>query len=242
VQASLARVVEHGDPSYFVEAEACLSLGRTRAARAPELLRQAASRESFSDVIRQHAYRGLAEARDETAIQLLTEATEYGRISHGRRAALAALAEITRGRRDRAERETRERAEELLRDRDFRVQFAALEAVASLGDPASTGPLREVVERELDGRLRRRAKEILRDLGEGRGSTAELAALRDEVDRLRGDHASLRERVDRMDAATRPAPAAVKNGASKRARPAAPATTTARRRPGKSPPSRTKRR
>ena len=242
VAATLARVVEHGDPSYFVEAEACLSLGKTRAARAPELLRAAAERDSFSDVIRQHAFRGLAEARDESAIPLLLEATGYGRVSHGRRAAMAALAELTRGRRDRAEREARERAEELLRDRDFRVQFAALEAIGSLGDPASIGPLREVVDRELDGRLRRRARELMRDLGEGRGATAELAALRDDVDRMRGELAVLRERVDRLGAAGPAAPAArVKNGTSKRARPTA-VTTTARRRPPKSPPPRTKRR
>ncbi|NVB78806.1 MAG: M1 family metallopeptidase, partial [Kofleriaceae bacterium] len=59
--AALASVVEKGDASYFVEAEACLALGRTRASRASELLRHAATRESFTDVIRQHAYRGLAE-------------------------------------------------------------------------------------------------------------------------------------------------------------------------------------
>jgi aminopeptidase N len=245
VAATLARVVEHGDPSYFVEAEACLSLGKTRAEQAPELLRLAAERESFSDVIRQHAYRGLAEARDESAIPLLMEATTYGRVSHGRRAAMAAVAELARGRRDRAERDARERAEELLRDRDFRVQFAALEALGTLGDPASIGPLREVVDRELDGRLRRRARELMRDLGEGRTATAEVSTLRDEVDRMRGELAVLRERVDRFGAANGAAAAApapkVKNGASKRARPTATATTTARRKPSKSPP-RTRRR
>jgi aminopeptidase N len=244
VAATLARVVEHGDPSYFVEAEACLSLGKTRAERAPELLRIAAERESFSDVIRQHAYRGLAEARDESAIPLLAAATEYGRVSHGRRAALGALAELTRGRRDRAERDARERAEELLRDRDFRVQFAALEALGALGDPVSIAPLREVVDRELDGRLRRRARELMRDLGEGRAATAEIGALRDDVDRMRGELAVLRERVDRLGAANgapRAAAAPAKNGASKRAKPA-PAATTARRRPPTKPAPRTKRR
>src|SRR5262249_17673479 len=39
--AALAQLVERGDPSYFVEAEAALSLGKTRTPRAPELLRLA---------------------------------------------------------------------------------------------------------------------------------------------------------------------------------------------------------
>ena len=45
--AALAAVVERGDASYFVEAEAALALGKTRTQRAGELLRVAATRESF---------------------------------------------------------------------------------------------------------------------------------------------------------------------------------------------------
>jgi aminopeptidase N len=201
VAATLARVVEHGDPSYFVEAEACLALGKTRSGRAGELLRAAAERESFLDVIRQHAYRGLAELRDDAAVPLLAAGTEYGRVPPGRRAAVAALAELARGRRDRVEREVRERSEELLRDRDFRVQFAALEALGALGDPASIAPMRDFLARELDGRLRRRAREIIRDIADGRTAVAEVAGLRDDVDRLRGETAVLRERLDRLNAA-----------------------------------------
>jgi aminopeptidase N len=202
VGASLARVVENGDPSYFVEAEACLSLGKVRWARAAEVLQQAAGRESFLDVIRQHAYRGLAEARADDAIPFLVQGTAYGRISQGRRAAVAALAELVRGRRDRAEREVRERIEELLRDRDFRVQSSSLEAVGVLADPALLPALDEVVERELDGRLRRRAREISRDIGESRAPAAEIGTLRDDVDKLRADTARLREKIDRMEAMT----------------------------------------
>jgi aminopeptidase N len=204
--AALAEVVERGDASYFVEAEACLSLGRTRWPVAGELLRQAAERDSFIDVIRQHAYRGLAEARDEEAISFLLEATQYGKVSHGRRAAVAALAELVRGRRDRAEREVRERIEELLRDTDFRVQFAALESLAVLADPASVPALRDVVDRELDGRLRRRAREIVRDIGEAHSGAAEVSSLRDDVEKMRGDLARLREQLERMQAASVEAP------------------------------------
>jgi len=40
--AALAQLVDKGDPSYFVEAEACLARGKTRTPRAGELLRKAA--------------------------------------------------------------------------------------------------------------------------------------------------------------------------------------------------------
>jgi len=198
--AALATVVEKGDASYFVEAEACLALGKTRFKRAGELLRVAAKRDSFTDVIRQHAYRGLAEARDDSAINLLVDGMRWGRITQGRRAAAGALAQLMRGRRDREARDVRERIELLLFDRDFRVQAAALEALAVIGDPAAVEPLRRMIDRELDGRLRRRGKEVIRDLEEGAPLGEEVHRLRDEIGELRNQVGALRERLDAYEA------------------------------------------
>jgi aminopeptidase N len=241
--ATLARVVDEGDESYFVEAEACLSLGKVRWPGAAAALEKAAERDSFLDVIRQHAFRGLAEARAEAAIPFLMAATRYGRVSHGRRAAIAAMADLARGRRDRAEREVRERIEELLRDPDFRVKQAAVEALGALGDPESVPALRDMVDRELDGRLRRRAREIVRDIGEARAPAAEVASLRDELEKLRGETARLRERVDRMDAASAGddngrTPAGARNGASRKRRAPTVRDTVRRQAPRGKPPAR----
>ncbi|MDX2093095.1 MAG: M1 family metallopeptidase [Kofleriaceae bacterium] len=204
--AALAKIVEKGDASYFVEAEACLSLGKTRTQRAPELLRQAATRESFTDVIRQHAYRGLAEARDDSALGLLVEGTRWGKVTQGRRAAINALSQLMRGRRDREERDVREKIELLLADRDFRVQAAAIEGLGVIGDPAAVAALRRMTERELDGRLRRRGKEIIRDLEEGAPLADEVRRLRDEVGELRTLANALRERLDHSEAAKQAPP------------------------------------
>ncbi len=209
---ALAKVVSKGDASYFVEAEACLALGKTRTPRAGELLRAAASRESFTDVIRQHAYRGLAEARDDGALGLLVDGTKWGRPSQGRRAAAGALAILMRGRRDREARDVRERVELLLVDRDFRVQAAAIEALAVIGDPAAIPALQRLVDRELDGRLRRRSKEVIRDLGEGAPLGEDVRRLRDEVGELRATVSDLRDRLAKLE----PPPA--KKAASKRKR------------------------
>jgi aminopeptidase N len=202
--AALAAVVEKGDASYFVEAEACLALGRTRASRAGELLRQAATRESFTDVIRQHAYRGLAEARDDSALGLLVDGTKWGKPTQGRRAAAGALAQLMRGRRDREARDVRERIELLLADKDFRVQAAAIEALAVIGDPAAIPALRRMIDRELDGRLRRRAKEVVRDLGEGAPLGEDVRRLRDELGELRSLLGVMRERIEALEAKDAP--------------------------------------
>ncbi|MBK7078081.1 MAG: M1 family metallopeptidase [Myxococcales bacterium] len=210
--AVVADVVERGDASYFVEAEACLALGKLRAAQAPSLLRQAAARPSFTDVIRQHAYRGLAEARDDAAVDVLIAGARWGTPSGGRRAALAALASLCRGRRDRDAVRAREFVEELLADRDFRVQAAALEALAAWGDRAAVPAIDKLLARELDGRLRRRGKEIVRDLGAAAATSDELGRLKDELAGLRATTTALRDRLEKLEA--RPAPA-------RRARPVA---------------------
>jgi len=202
--AALAQIVDKGDASYFVEAEACLALGKTRTARAGELLRKAAGRDSFTDVIRQHAYRGLAEARDDSALGLLADGIRWGHPTQGRRAAAGALAQLMRGRRDREARDVRERLELLLSDQDFRVQAAAIEALAVIGDPAAIPPLRRLIDRELDGRLRRRAKEVARDLEEGTPIAEDVRRLRDELGELRQLANALRERVDQLEGANAP--------------------------------------
>jgi aminopeptidase N len=156
-------------------------------------------------VIRQHAYRGLAEARDDSALGLLAEGIRWGHPTQGRRAAAGALAQLMRGRRDREARDVRERLELLLSDHDFRVQAAAIEALAVIGDPAAIPPLRRLIERELDGRLRRRAKEVARDLEEGAPIAEDVRRLRDELGELRQLAGALRERVDQLEAANDPA-------------------------------------
>ena len=226
--AVLIDLIERGDPSYFVEAEACLALGRLRAPEAPAVLRKASARDSYLDVIRSHCWKGLAEARDDSALDVLVGATAWGRPSHGRRAAMHALAHLARGRRDRDAIRVREHLQDLLDDRDFRVQAAALEALLTLGDPAAIGALDKLVARALDGRLKRRAREVIRDLGEQTGTTAEVNRLRDELTELRSHTTALRERLDRMEARARP-PAEADKKAKKAEKAAKKAAKAARK-------------
>jgi aminopeptidase N len=196
---ALEAVVASGDDSYFVEAEACLALGRTRSERAPKALREALERPSHLDVIRQFVYRGLAEARDDSALDVLLGGTRYGKLSHGRRAAIMALAALLAGRTDRDAQRGREAIEELLEDPDFRVQTTAIEALLALGDARAVPALRRAVDRAVDGRIRRRGREVIRDLSDGRSAGEAVREVRDEVDKLKGDLLALRERLVKLE-------------------------------------------
>jgi aminopeptidase N len=157
--AALIAVIDQGDASYYVEAEACLSLGRTRVESAPAVLRRAAERDSFADVIRQHVYRGLAEARDDSAIEWLAAATEYGRHPSGRRAAMMALAHLTR-----AQGSRRATCAELLECCGCATAISGSSTRRSgarrARRPGAIGALDRVTQRDLGGRLRRRGREV----------------------------------------------------------------------------------
>ncbi|HJZ84107.1 MAG TPA: M1 family aminopeptidase [Polyangia bacterium] len=198
--AALERLARAGDPSYYVEAEAVLALCRTRAPQALEMARAALERPSHVDIIRQLACQGLGELREPDerradAIALLRAQTAYGRPPNSRREAATALGKLGEGRP-----EARETLEDLLADPEFRVRLAAAGALGTLGDARALSALDAALPRELDGRVRRRIKEVARDLRAGRTREDALRALRDDLDRLRAEHAQLRSQLDKLEA------------------------------------------
>jgi HEAT repeat protein len=197
--ALIGRILE-GDASYFVEAECCWSLGKTRSPQTRATLDKALDRDSFMDVIRQHVFRGLAAARDTSAIDLLLERSQYGYHSYGRREAMMAAAELGRRASDAERIRVREALEGYLKDADFRVQGRAIEALAKLADPAAGGALQKVVDANRDGRLVRRSREVIRDLGEGRSNSEQLSELRDKSQKLEKELYELRGKLELMEA------------------------------------------
>jgi aminopeptidase N len=182
------------DASYLVEAEAARSLGATRQPSALDTLVEVIDRPSWADVIRVGAIDGLAALRDERAVPHVSARTRYGVSTRGRRAAILALPKLATDRR------TRELLEDLLDSSDPYLRVDVVRALAELGDPKARGALQQRLDRDLDGRVRRRIREVLRDLaGPGRKDTAQL---RDELEALRAEHADLRARLGKLEAMT----------------------------------------
>ncbi|MCE9669141.1 HEAT repeat domain-containing protein [Myxococcus stipitatus] len=206
VASRLRSLVQAGDASYFVEAEAARSYGKVRPADAVEVLEAVATRPSFQDVIASGAMDGLAESQDPAAFPLAVARTAYGQPAFLRRAATQAVAKLAEvaGRK----REAVDLLGDLLRDPMFRVQMGVFEAARTLGDrrliPHLEGtPLS-------DARARRAARETVRSLREGEPQTRELAALREEVDALKEATRALRERLELL-----PPPPATERPAAK---------------------------
>lgn len=191
--------IERGDRSYLVESELRRALGATRDPRAREILTRAVAEDtpSWGEVVRCGSVEGLAKLRDASAIApLLATLADVRTESTVRRTVLSALADVREVESDKTVlRQIREVAEEQLGDYDPNVRIAVARLLAALGHREGFGVLRRLTERDLDGRVRRAAREATRDLSAGLASPPELAALRDEVEGLRREVADLRAQV-----------------------------------------------
>ncbi|HVY47908.1 MAG TPA: M1 family aminopeptidase [Minicystis sp.] len=180
------------DASYLVEAEAARALGATRQASAFDTLLDVLDRPSWADVVRAGAIDGLANLRDDRATPHVIARTRYGVPARGRRAAILALPKLV------SDRKARETLEDLLEERDPYIRVDVVRAIADLGDAKARGALARQLDRDLDGRVRRRIREALRDLG-GAGKR-ETERLREELDAVRAEHGELKARLAKLEA------------------------------------------
>lgn len=179
------------DQSYLVAAEAARALGRTRQKPALPALLGLLKNESWADVWRAGALDGLAALRDEKALGRVMEHTRYGMPSRGRRAAIAALPRLSDAR------EVRLHLEDLLDDGDPLLRIAVVNALETMGDPRSHKSLRERLDHESDGRVARRLREALRDLGGSAG--AERKRMADDLETLRSELTEIKLRLSKLE-------------------------------------------
>jgi aminopeptidase N len=185
------------DPSYHVVESAYAALGKTRDARAFDALVAGLARPSWNQVIAAGAARGLGALADARALEPLLAALEPSRGEGGRRAAARALGTLG------AQVETvRTRVvdaiERLLQDRSYLVRMSAYAASEVLADARLLGTLDRLALSENDGRLRRDATEAAIRIREAQHIPAQVARMREELDTLRLEARTLRERLDAL--------------------------------------------
>jgi aminopeptidase N len=179
------------DESYLVEAEAARALGKTRQPAAYEVLLDVMDRPSWADVIASGSIDGLASLRDDRALPHLYARTRYGHPSRVRRAAALAIPKLSTDRR------AREHLEDLLDDSDPILRIDVVRALSDLGDARSRGSLRARAEVDLDPRVRRRIREVVRDLGGERKQTDQL---KEDVEKMQTEQLDLKARLSRLEA------------------------------------------
>ena len=193
----LARWLQAGDPSYFVEAAVAFGLGASRSPEALALLPTLLDRPSFQDMIRARALEGLGATGDERALPTLETAYARRASFQARRAALQGVARIAEG--TALGRRARELLERGLDDEDFRVRVEATAGLVTLGDAKAVPAMERAMRAELDGRVKRRLREAIRDIAEKGRPVEQARKLSEEVERLRNELGELRGRLERVE-------------------------------------------
>ncbi len=214
------------DDSYLVEAEAARALGRTRQASAFDTLLDVVDRRSWAEVVAAGAIDGLAALRDERALPHLYARSRYGHPTRVRRAAALAVPKLA------ADRPAREHLEDMLDDNDPILRIDVVRALSDMSDARSRSALKRRLDVDLDARVRRRIREVLRDLGDKK---AQSDAQRDDVDKLQGELAELKARLVKLEARLSDEPPSTPKArkAAKASKAKASATAAARRSPEK---------
>lgn len=210
---ALLGLAREGDPSIMVEGAALQAVGGL-IARADvgepvlptgvtadglfQLLVDALQRPSWAEILRQRASDGLARSRRAAAVPLLIGLSGVGNGERTRASAASGLGRLAGA--DKALRLAAvDRLMVLARDPSWRVAWTSISALGAAGDPRAVSLLHEIHSTALEGRLRRTAYEAGRRLA--KGSDQPVDELRTALDKVRKEGESLRDRLDRLEAA-----------------------------------------
>jgi len=186
------------DRSWFVEGEACRSIGKLRLPGSFEVIAANFDRPSFRQVVRAGCIDGLVELRDEAGLGLLSRAARYGEPFQTRGLAVGAIARLGLFFPER-KRVLGEEIAGYLEDPDFRVRIAAANALKTLKDDSQVPALEKMAARELDGRGVRMARENALALRKGAATDEEVKKLREEFEKLRDENTRLRDRLEKLE-------------------------------------------
>jgi len=197
---ALARIVDEGDASYYVEAAATAAIGKTRGQVAYGALERSLGKDSQNDVIRASAFEGFGQLRDERGVQLGMEWSRYGRPQPVRGAAVSALGQLGQIVPDHRKDDIVDHLVTLIRDPWLRTQVASINALGELNATKALPELDRAAQTALDDRVVRTSRVAARKIRANGDKSDEMKKLRTEVDKLTDENRTLKDRLDKLEA------------------------------------------
>jgi aminopeptidase N len=191
----LLKILTDSDPSYYVEAEACKSLGYNKHEKAFEMLQRQLTKESHNDIIRQGALEGIANLKSDQALKEILEWTKKGNSIQARIIAIESLAKVGKLLNSNL---AFEELAILSQESNFRIKMATISAFRILGDKRAIYYLKKFQEQEVDGRFQRVAYNTIQAIQKGLERPQELDSLKDEIAKLKEENLKIKESISKL--------------------------------------------
>lgn len=147
------------DQSYLVQSEAAAALGSTRISEARKSIEKALKLDSWNEIIRQGAIRGLGALNGVNGISEMKKFTKYGYDYTVRAAAISEIVKYGKG-----NPEARDHLISLLEDPNLRITYQAIMGLGQLGDPSVQSRLEKIKEKSPDQKQQLYADEAIRKI------------------------------------------------------------------------------
>lgn len=197
---ALHRLLDHGDRSYRVEAEAATSLGKTRVEGVFSTLSALMNRRTWMEIVTDGVAQGLGYSATPAAAELLAKTLiDQGNPMLVRSAAALGLRALITTHRLDPQSPThitvREALVAALRDPWIRARLFAPLALKGLDDPAALPALEAHIDGEIEGRAKRYLRDAAHSLRKGKKGAADIHRLRRDLEEMREDNRKLRDRM-----------------------------------------------
>jgi aminopeptidase N len=207
---ALTALVEEGDESYYVEADACKALGSLvsapglqdrRSAVIERLGKILSTRAGWNEVVRSGAIGGLANITDSAeALQMVLQYTAAGVPQALRLASIRALGGISVNQRRADRAQILDRLRELARESFFLTQVSTVTALRQMTDIGAISVLQGLAQGSPDGRVKRMAEEAVAVVQKKAGNDPALQQLRQEMEELKKSNRDLKGRLEAIEA------------------------------------------
>lgn len=188
-QSSIKEALFH-DESPYVQCEAALSLAKSGAPDALAVLTEATKLPSPEHGLTEASLEAMGTTKNEEARETIRANVPYGKPTRVRVGALKGYAKLGSLRQE----DLQVVKEIALEDKDFVVRAQALVTIEELHDTRFADALAKVAEQDPDNRNRRKAMELLVDFPSSQPG-ADVAALREDVEKLKAENAEIRMKL-----------------------------------------------
>ncbi len=196
--AALEKLLQDQE-SYFVPSSAAASIGKIQHKRSFEILKEGIDdvADSWHEIIRQGYLNGLIETEKREVIDILYRYMKPGVNDYLRRIVPKGLAKL--GKRFKKEHpEVKGHLENLLSDRSYRVQIAAILATKEYEDAELIPLLRRLAESSAESSVVRYCRESIRKLSAKKKDT-EIESVKRSIEELEKENRDLRDKVGKIE-------------------------------------------